>query len=112
MSEGFQSLIIPVTAYHVDSPDDTISMYAMIDEQSGACFVTNHVLQTLNVPSYPFEVKLSVVLGEDIIQCRKASGLIVRETKESVEISPPGCYSRQHSSQGTPDTQTHEGYDY
>ena len=73
-----------------------MSMYAMIDEQSDACFVSNHVLQTLNVPGYPVEVKLLTVLGEALIQCRKASGVIVRGTKESVEIPLPGSYSRHN----------------
>jgi len=93
----FHSLIVPVTVYHVDIPDDTMSMRTMIDEQSDACFVTTiHVLQTLNVPSYPIEVKLLTVLGEEIIQCRKASGLIVKGTNESVEIPLPGCYFRHN----------------
>ena len=82
MSECFHSLIVPVTVYCVDNPDDTMSVYTMIDEQSDVCFVTNHVLQTLNVPSHSIEVKLSTVLGEELIQCMKASGLIVRGTKE------------------------------
>ena len=90
------TLIVAVTVYYVDNPDDTTSMYTMIDEQSDACFVTNHVLQTLNVPSYPVEVKLSTLLGEELIQCRKAYGIIVRGNKESVAIPLPGYYSRHN----------------
>ena len=44
-----------------------------------------------------FLSKLSFkVLGKELIQCRKASGLIVRGTKESVDIPLPGCYSRHN----------------
>jgi len=66
-----------------------MSMYAVNNEQSDACFVTNHLLQTLNVPSYPVAVKLSTVLVEELNQCRKASGLIVRGSNESIGILLP-----------------------
>ncbi|KAK2149925.1 hypothetical protein LSH36_431g02002, partial [Paralvinella palmiformis] len=40
--------------------------------------------------NYPVEVKLSTVHGEELIQCRKASGLMVMGTKESIGIPLPG----------------------
>ena len=94
MSDYLHSLIVPVEVYHVDNPNDTVFVYALIDEQSDACFVTDGVLHKLNTSGASVELKLSTVLAEDVISCKKASGLVVRGINETTKISLPGCYSR------------------
>ena len=54
MSDCFHSLIVPVEVYHIDNPNDTVSVYALIDEQSDACFVIDGVLRKLNIAARPW----------------------------------------------------------
>ena len=71
MYDCFHSLIVPVEVYHIDNPNDTVSVYALIDEQSDACFVTDGVLSKLNISGASVELKLSTVLAEDVISIRR-----------------------------------------
>jgi hypothetical protein len=95
LPEYFHSSIVPVKLYHVDNPQNVVTMYAMIDEQSDSCFVINDVLHDLNAPSVPVDVKLTTLTGENLIHCSKTSGLVVQGVGETTEIRLPGCYSRE-----------------
>ena len=90
----FHSLIVPVEIHHTDNPHDTVRSYALLDEQSDACFVTDSVLDKLNVTGLHIKFKLSTVLAEELVSCENVSGLVVRGINESTEIPLPGCYSR------------------
>ncbi len=93
-TRDMNSQIVPVVVSHVDKPSEHVHVYAMIDEQSDACFVSDKLLSSLNVHSTPVQVKLSTVMGEELIQCNKVAGLVVKGANESTEIPLPGCYTR------------------
>lgn len=82
--------------YHTDIPNDTLRLYALLDEQSDACFVTDSVLEKLNVTGLRVKLKLSTVLAEELVSCEKVSGLVVRGINEGTKINLPGCYSRNN----------------
>ena len=85
------SQIVPVT---VSLLDKSSKVYAMIDEQSDACFVSNNVLSLLHATSTSVQVKLSTVVGEQMVDCQKVCGLVVQGVNETTEIALPACYSR------------------
>ncbi|XP_078380267.1 uncharacterized protein LOC144663229 [Oculina patagonica] len=89
------SLIVPVWLHHKDSPEKEVLVYALLDDQSDACFVKDETLQMLAVSGPDVHLKLSTVLGEKLVTCHKVSGLIVRGFKESVEVPLPAAYSRE-----------------
>ena len=81
--------------HHVDNVNESVCIYALIDEQSDACFITDDVLKKLNAACTPVEMRLSTLLGKDMIRRHKSSGLVVKGIKETIEIELPACYSRE-----------------
>ena len=88
------SLIVPVWLHHEDSPDCKIMVYALLDDQSGACFIIETALEMLGVEGPEVHLKLSTVLGEEDITSQKINGLVVRGANESTEIPLPRTYTR------------------
>ena len=88
------SLIVPVWLHHDKNPQTKTLVYALLDEQSDACFIREDVLRTLDVKGPEVELKLSTVLAEEVVTCQKIEGLVVRGYKEEHDISLPRTYSR------------------
>ena len=88
------SLIVPVWLHHQDSPDSKFMVYALLDDQSDACFIKQTALDKLGIESPEVNLKLSTVLAEEEITTQKINGLIVRGVSENTEISLPRTYSR------------------
>ena len=68
--------------------------YALLDEQSDACFVKEDLLRGLDVTGAEVELKLSTVLAEKVIKSRRIEGLVVRGYNQDMEIPLPKTYSR------------------
>ena len=88
------SLIVPVWLHHENNPDNKIMMYALLDDQSDACFVKQTALEKLYVNGPEVHLKLSTVLAEENISSQKITGLVVRGVNEGTEISLPRTYTR------------------
>ncbi|XP_067027926.1 uncharacterized protein [Acropora muricata] len=89
------SLIVPVWLHHRDNPEKRILVYALLDDQSDACFVKNEILQMLALSGPDVQLRLSTILGEDVVTCQKISGLVVRGFKEPADVALPPAYSRE-----------------
>ena len=88
------SLIVPVWLHHEDNPGNKLLVYALLDDQSDACFIKQLALEKLSV-SYPeVQPKLSTVLAQEAITSQKISSLVIQGVNESTEISLPGTYTR------------------
>ena len=90
---SLHSLIVPVWLHHTQDPEKKTLLYALLDNQLDACFVKNDVLQGLGISGLSIQLKLSMVLGEDMVSCQKINGLVVRGFKEESEIPLPVTYS-------------------
>ena len=88
------SLIVPVWLHHVTKPDHKILVYALLDEQSDACFIKDSVLGALEVGGPEVQLELSTVLSKEIIKSQKVTGLICRGVNETTEIFLPRTYTR------------------
>lgn len=88
------SLIVPVWIHHRKDPRKKLLTYALLDEQSDACFVKEDLLGKLDVDGPEVELKLSTVLAEKVIKRRRIEGLVVCGYNEDVEIPLPKSYSR------------------
>ena len=88
------SLILPVWLGHEDNPDAKVLTYALLDDQSDACFVRRTVMDKLAVKGHKVRLRLSTVLTEEVVTCEKISGLIVQGFKEETSIHLPATYSR------------------
>ena len=88
------SLIVPVWIHHRKDTRKKLLTYALLDEQSDACFVKEDLLGRLGVNGPEVELKLSTVLAEKVIKSRRIEGLVVCGYNEDVEIPLPKSYSR------------------
>lgn len=89
------SLIVPVWLHHEQSPQDKQLVYALLDDQSDACFIKDTVLEKLQANGPEVQLKLSTVLAEKVISCKKIDGLTVQGLNEATGINLPGAYSRE-----------------
>ena len=69
-------------------------VYALLDDQSDACFIKTSALEKLNVNGPEVHLKLSTVLVEEDITSEKITGLLVRGVNESTDICLPRTYTR------------------
>ena len=88
------SLIVPVWVHHADNQDNKIMVYALLDDQSDACFIKQTAVEKLGVSGPEVHLKLSTVLAQEMISSRKITGLVVRGVYESAEIPLPRTYTR------------------
>ena len=88
------SLIVPVWVRHDSAPEEVL-VYALLDEQSDACFMKTTVANALNLEGMEVNLKLSTMLGEENITCQKISGLVMRGVNSDGEISVPKTYIRE-----------------
>jgi hypothetical protein len=71
-----------------------ILTYALLDDQSDACFIKDSALEALGINGPEVELELSTVLAQKKIKSRKITGLVVRGVNETVDIALPRTYSR------------------
>ena len=80
------SLIVPVWLHHQNNPENKIKVYALLDEQSDACFIRESTLNTLGVDGPEMHLELSTVLAQKTITSKKITGLSVRSINETIDI--------------------------
>ena len=87
------SLIVPVWLRHEQAQDKQL-VYAPLDDQSDACFIKDTVLEKLKANGPEVQLKLSTVLAEEVITCKRIDGLIVQGVNEVTTVRLPGAYTR------------------
>ena len=87
------SLIVPVWLHHKQGPQDKELVYALLDDQSDACFIKDKVLEKLRVNGPQVQLKLSKVQAVEVVTCKKIDGLTVQGLNEATSIRLPGVYS-------------------
>ena len=92
------SLIVPVWLHHEDNPKGKVKVYALLDEQSDACFIKESTLTALGVDGPEVNLELSTVFGQKTITSKKVTGLTVRGVNETTEINRPADRSQLRSS--------------
>lgn len=62
------SLIVPVWVQHSNDSDKKILTYALLDDQSDACFIKDTTLEELEIDGPEIELELSTVLAQEKIK--------------------------------------------
>ena len=88
------SLIVPVWLHHRKNPGRRLLVYALLDEQSDACFIKVGTLRKLGIEGPKVQLYLSTVLAEETVESEKIGGLIIQGVKEEEMIQLPTTYSR------------------
>ena len=87
-------MIVPVWVSS-SNDDQCVLMYALIDCQSNASFITDQLRETLKVDGVESHLRLSTMHKEDeLIQCKKVQCLVVTDFKRHVSIPLPKVYTR------------------
>ena len=89
------SLIVPVILHHEGDPSDNQIVYALLDDQSDACFITESTLNQFGCATgIPTRLKLATVMGESTIDCQRANGLVIKGLHEATDIALPTVFTR------------------
>ena len=85
------SLIVPVWVRSKCNANCEILCYCIIDDQSNTCFMSETLLEQLNVPGQETNLTLSTIYkSKSVINCKKVSDLeiISFDKKSSVKLPP------------------------
>ncbi|KAL7841403.1 hypothetical protein SRHO_G00250940 [Serrasalmus rhombeus] len=89
------SMIVPVWVPYDKNPSREKLVYALLDTQSDATFIEQDVSNELQVATYPVKLKLTTMMGENmILRSERASGLRVRGYNSAVHIKLPPAYTK------------------
>jgi hypothetical protein len=71
-------------------------IYALLDEQSNACFISESALSNISGTylGKGTRLNLATIMGEDTIVCDKVDGLVVKGLTQDFEIELPSTYTR------------------
>ena len=89
-------LILPVRICHKDNPDKKVMTYAVLDDQSDTCFVTDSICDKLGIEGPETVIELGTMHAVENIKTQKISGLVASPTDDTVDISLPKAYSREN----------------
>ena len=82
-------MILPVLIHHKDNPDRRVKVYAVLDDQSDTCFVTDDVTKSLGVTGPAVKLELGTMHAVRSIDTQIVEGLIVSRFDGQVDIPFP-----------------------
>ena len=80
---------------HKDIPSKKVMTYAVLDDQSDTCFLTDGVCKELGINGPETVIELGTMHTVQDIKTQKISGLIISPEDESVDIPLPKSFSRE-----------------
>ena len=92
-SNATSALIVPVWLHHKDNPQRETQVYAVLDDQSDTCFVTDEVCEELGLKGPKVTLQLGPMHAVENINTMKINGLIISRHK-AVKIDIPKSYTR------------------
>ncbi|XP_038158088.1 uncharacterized protein LOC119794558 [Cyprinodon tularosa] len=89
------SMIVPVWVSLATNPLKEKLVYALLDTQSDSTFINNEVSNELQASMQPVKLKLTTMLGENmIVKCERVIGLRVRGYHSGIHIDLPPAYTK------------------
>ena len=89
------SMILPVYVHHRSRPDNKILVYAVLDPQSDACFVTEAARSALEVEGQEVTLELKTVTGQSVVSSSAVQDLVVESAQGGDAVALPQCFSRE-----------------
>ena len=93
-SDTTTSMILPVLIHHKDDPDRRVKVYAVLDDQSDTCFITDDIAKSLGVTGPAVKLELGTMHAVENIDTQKIEGLVVSRFDGQVDIPLPKAYTR------------------
>ncbi|KAK3743481.1 hypothetical protein QZH41_013096 [Actinostola sp. cb2023] len=88
------SLIVPVWLHHKDQPEKQVQVYAVLDDQSDTCFITNEVRDELGLQGIELTLELGTMHAVESVSTQNIEGLVVSRNDKLVEIILLKIYTR------------------
>ena len=86
---------MPVWLGHRDEPKREVQVYAVLDDQSDTCFVTDEVCNTFGLSGPELILELGTMHTVGNVSTRKIEGLVVSRDDKIAKIPLPKLYSRE-----------------
>ena len=92
-------MILPVWIHHKNDPDRRVKLYAVLDDQSDTCFITDDVTDNLGVTGPAVKLELGTIHAVEKIDTQRIDGLIVSHFDGQVDIplSPKGVQQTSYT---------------
>ena len=90
------SMILPVWVHHKNDPDHRVNVYAVLDDQSDTCFVTDDVIDKLGVTGPVIKLELGTMQAIEKIDTQRIDDLVVSRFDGKVDRPLPKAYTRTH----------------
>ena len=75
-------------------PDIEVLTYALLDNQSDACFISEALLDRMQTHTETVNLELTTMLAKKVIKSQIVYGLMVRGLSEQVDLPLPKTYCR------------------
>lgn len=95
-SDTTTSMILPVWIHHKNDPNRRVKAYAVLDDQSDTCFVTDDAINELGVTGPVIKLELGTMHAIEKIDTQRIDGLVVSRFDGKVDIPLPKVYTRTH----------------
>lgn len=90
------TLIVPVWLHQKDNDNAKILVYALLDEQSDACFIKESTAKKLSVNGPEVLLKVSTLSGDEQVASNKIKDLVICGFNESESINLPPTYIKEN----------------
>jgi len=71
-------------------------VYAVLDDQSNTCFVTDDIMTNLGLTGTAYKLELGTMHAIEKIDTQRIDGLVVSRFNGKVDIPLPKAYTRRH----------------
>ena len=92
--DQYHAPIVPVKIFHRDQPNEAVITYALLDNQSNACFITDSLAHQFNTKRESVKLNLTTMADKKIVSSEIVHNLMIKGVNEEKEIELPGSYTR------------------
>ena len=96
VSNSCHCLVVPVMLRKGGHSGREVLVYALLDAQSDACFISKSSCLAVGIRGRPTRLELSTIAGRSAIDSEAVEGLSIRPLNSEEEIPLPTCYSRDN----------------
>ena len=88
------SMKLPVWLYHRNKPEAAVQVYAVLDDQSDTCFITEETRKSLGLEGPEIPLELGTMHSVETVSTQRLEGLVISSYGKSEDIELPKTYSR------------------
>ena len=88
------SMILPVWLYHRSKPEAAVQVYAVLDDQSDTCFITEETRKSLGLEGPEIPLELGTMHSVETVSTQRLEGLVISSYDKGEDIELPKTYSR------------------